>query len=286
MSDFSHFVAIDWSGAKALPSYRHKLQMAVCNSGTAPPRLITPRNGFSRRDICDVLRADYLQKPSLIGFDFSFAPPFMDKHDYLPPMQTAKSAPAFWRFVDQACDDPDFGAASFIEQHYRPHFYLGKADGIKSHFMRLRQCEINFNAAGGSKPSSIFDCVGAAQVAKASFAGMRVLHHLSASAPIWPFNPKPQSGPLIAEIYCRAFIRHAGLRGLKIRTLDTLNDALKMLGSAPLLPRGLPDLTDDMTDALISAVGLRFLSQQPEYWTPPDLTQKIARTEGWTFGVI
>jgi hypothetical protein len=285
MSDFSHFVAIDWSGAKALPSYRHKLQMAVCETGTAPPKLVTPPSGFSRADICEALAGDYLKKSSLIGFDFSFAPPFIDAGAFLPGTATPKSGKAFWGFVDQACLDSDFGAASFVEQHHRGHFYLGKADGIKSRLMRLRRCEITFNAQGGGKPSSIFDCVGAAQVSKASFAGMRVLHQLAPHAPIWPFDSRPASGALIVEIYCRAFIRHAGLRGLKIRDLDTLNGALKALGSAPVAARNLPNLTDDMTDALISAAGLRLLSQHPEYWAPDALTKKIAHTEGWTFGV-
>ncbi len=285
MRGFDHFVAIDWSGAKALPSYRHKLQMAVCDAGSAPPRLLTPATGFSRRDIIEHLSSDWLQKSSLVGCDFSFAPPFGDAAAFLPGTPAPASAKKFWGYVDALCDDVDFGAASFIERHHRRAFYCGKADGDKALLMRLRACEVAFNASGGGKPSSIFDCVGAAQVAKASFAGMRVLHHLQTHAPVWPFDAKPHAGSVIVEIYCRAFIRHAGLRGLKIRDLATLNQALQALGSAPFAATGTTTLTDDMTDALISAAGLRALHQNPAYWAPPGLTAAIARTEGWTFGV-
>jgi hypothetical protein len=285
MSGFKHFVAIDWSGAKSLASYRHKLQMAVCDAGVSAPRLITPSTGVSRTQVAHSLESDWLRKSSLVGFDFSFAPPFIDYNSFLPGSAAPVLAKPFWAYVDAACEDDDFGAASFVEQKHRAHFYLGKADGAKSKFMRLRACEIAFNATGGGKPSSIFDAVGAAQVAKASFAGMRVLNYLSDYAPIWPFDEKPKSGSLIVEIYCRTFIRHAGLRGLKIRDFETLNNALKILKSEPVKQSDIPNLTDDMTDALISAAGLRFISQQQEFWHLAELTKEIAQTEGWTFGV-
>src|SRR3546814_3948991 len=44
--------------------------------------------------------------------------------------------------------------------------------------MHFRQCKLAFNAKGGGKASTVYDAIGAAQVAKASFAGMRLLHHL------------------------------------------------------------------------------------------------------------
>src|SRR3546814_3239336 len=76
------------------------------------------------------------------------------------------------------CADDDLGAASFLEEHHRRHFYFGAADGKKADFMHFRQCELAFNAKGGGKASTVYDAIGAAQVAKASFAGMRLLHHL------------------------------------------------------------------------------------------------------------
>jgi hypothetical protein len=283
---FTHFVAVDWSGAKALPTYRHKLQIARCVAGDAPPELMTPAAGISRQGVLDWVTAHIAESSNtLAGFDFSFAPPFADRNSFLPGNDVPVLGKPFWRYVAACCDDADLGAASFVEHKHRPHFYLGKADGEKAPYMRLRVCEAAFNAGGGGKPSSVFDAIGAAQVSKASFAGMRFLHALSGGVPVWPFDAKPAAGPLVVEIYCRAFIRHAGMRGLKIRDLETLNDALRALGSAPLPKRNLPELTDDMTDALVSAAGLRTLSQEARYWSPEGLTPEIAVTEGWTFGV-
>lgn len=222
--------------------------------------------------------------PTLFGMDFSFAPPFADTGAFLPGSSRADTAPAFWAWVDQLCADEDLGAASFVEQHQRRHFYLGKGDGAKAPYMRLRACERTYNAAGGRKPSSVFDAIGAAQVAKASFAGMRLLNRLHGRIAIWPFDPLPAHGnSLLVEIYCQACIRHAGLPGRKIRDPETLNAALAALGSAPY--GGAGALSDDVTDALVSAAALRRLAEDDRCFAPDALTPAIACTEGWTFGV-
>src|SRR3546814_9028328 len=53
------------------------------------------------------------------------------------------------------CADDDLGAASFLEEHHRRHFYFGAADGKKADFMHFRQCELAFNANGGGKASTV-----------------------------------------------------------------------------------------------------------------------------------
>jgi hypothetical protein len=45
------------------------------------------------------------------------------------------------------------------------------------------------------------------------------------------------------------------------------------------------ELTDDKTDALITAAALRKLSSQPSLWNPPGLSDRVRRFEGWTFGI-
>ena len=87
------------------------------------------------------------------------------------------------------CDDEDLGAASFLEQVHRRHFYFGIADGVKARFMHFRQCDARLNAQGGRKTASAYDAIGAAQVAKASFSGMRLLHRLDGKVAIWPMDP-------------------------------------------------------------------------------------------------
>jgi hypothetical protein len=131
--------------------------------------------------------------PLLLGFDFSFAPPFAERRAYLPGEATPTTARAFWAYVDAHCPDADLGAASFLESRRGTHFYLGAADGVKAHFLHFRRCEARHNALGGGKPSTVYDAIGAAQVAKASFAGMRLLHHLGSAVPVWPFDAVPAS---------------------------------------------------------------------------------------------
>ena len=57
--------------------------------------------------------------------------------------------------------------------------------------MRFRQCDARLNAQGGRKTASAYDAIGAAQVAKASFSGMRLLHRLDGKVAIWPMDPLP-----------------------------------------------------------------------------------------------
>jgi hypothetical protein len=43
-----------------------------------------------------------------------------------------KTAREFWAYVDRRSGDEDLGAASFLEQAHRKHFYFGIADGVKA----------------------------------------------------------------------------------------------------------------------------------------------------------
>lgn len=280
---FTRFTAIDWSGAKGA---RHPgIALAICESGNAAPTLVDPPHGaWSRTEILDWLRAR-ADEPMLVGFDFSFAPPFVLRRAYLPGEATPDTACAFWGYVDAKAPDVDLGAASFLEARRGTHFYLGAADGTKADFLHFRACEARNNVMGFGKPSTVYDAIGAAQVAKASFAGMRLLHHLGTTVPIWPFDPAPYSGACIVEIYTAIAARAAGLRkGLsKLRDGAALDTALAAIGSQPHAP--LARYTDHVTDAILTAAWLRANAARPELWHPPTLTDEIAQTEGWTFGI-
>ena len=278
---FERFAAIDWSGAKGR---RHKgIAIAVANAGTTAPALARPGQAWSREAVLDWLVETAVEAPTLFGFDFSFAPPIAERGEYLPGEGAPADAKGFWAYVDGRADDEDLGAASFLERVHRRHFYFGVADGVKRDFLHHRVCEHEFNAMGGGKASTLYDAVGAAQVAKASFAGMRLLHRLEGRVPVWPFDPLPAQGSLVVEIYTRLFIRLAGLSGRKVRTLTQLNEALAALGSAPAQLDREPN--DHETDVLIAAAGLRAIAPNPRYWSPHGLTPALARTEGWTFGI-
>jgi hypothetical protein len=173
---FAAFVAIDWSGAKGT---RHKGIAIAEARGDAAPRLIRAGHIWSREEVAQWLLSKAGKEPTLFGFDFSFAPPVIERGEYLPgEIGVPKTAREFWAYVDSRCDDPDLGAASFLEQVHRSHFYFGIADGVKARFMHFRQCDARLNAQGGRKTASAYDAIGAAQVAKASFSGMRLLHQL------------------------------------------------------------------------------------------------------------
>jgi hypothetical protein len=206
--------------------------------------------------------------------------------EYLPgEADVPSSAREFWAYVDSRSSDEDLGAASFLEQVHRKHFYFGIADGVKADFMRFRHCDRRLNAQGGRKTASAFDAIGAAQVAKASFSGMRLLHRLHGKVAIFPIDPLPGEGSAVVEIYTRIYIRRAGMAGTKLRSRRQLNDALAGLGSRPVLLRFEPN--DHQTDALVTAAGMRDLaSREPHAFAPDGLTPHIARTEGWTFGIL
>lgn len=281
---FRRFAAIDWSGAKGC---RHRgIALAICDNGDAAPTLVPPPVGgtWSRTAIRDWLLA-HIDAPMLVGCDFSFSAPFVARAAHLPGERATPDAPALWALVDAACDDIDLGAASFLEARRGTHFYLGAADGAKARFMILRICEQLYNARGGGKPSSIYDSIGAAQVAKASFAGMRMLHHLRGRVPVWPFDPLADQGLAVVEIYTTIAARAAGLpKGRsKIRDPAALDAALAALGSRPHAPLARYD--DHTTDAVIGAAWLRANARRIDLWNPPAMTPQIAATEGWTFGV-
>ncbi|HEU5285250.1 MAG TPA: hypothetical protein VFU20_01920 [Sphingomicrobium sp.] len=281
-SRFAAFVAIDWSGAKGR---RHKGIAIAEARGDSAPRLVRPGHAWSREEVLEWLLKRAAAEPTLFGFDFSFAPPLVERGEYLPgEIGVPATAREFWAYVDRLCGDEDLGAASFLEAAHRRHFYFGIADGAKAPFMRFRQCDQALNAQGGRKTASAYDAIGAAQVAKASFSGMRLLHRLDGKVAIWPMDPLPEHGSAVVEIYTRIYLRRAGLSGRKLRTRAELNRALTGLGSAPTRLRFEPN--DHQTDALVTAAGMRALAADPNAFAPAGLTPHIARTEGWTFGVI
>ena len=283
MKHFSAYVAIDWSGAKGK---RHKGIAIAEARGESAPRLVRAGHIWSREEVLAWLLKQALREPTLFGFDFSFAPPLIERGEYLPgEPNVPKTARAFWAYVESRCDDADLGAASFLEEAHRRHFYFGIADGVKADFVRFRQCDARLNAQGGRKTASAYDAIGAAQVAKASFSGMRLLRRLDGKVAIWPMDPLPAHGSAVVEIYTRIYLRRAGMTGTKLRSRAALNRALEGLGSKPGRLRFEPN--DHQTDALVTAAGMRQLAlTEPRAFDPHGLTPEIAQAEGWTFGVL
>ncbi|MEP9401695.1 hypothetical protein [Sphingomonas sp. VNH70] len=288
MRRFRRFAAIDWSGqAVARPK---GLAVAVAAAGPDAPVLLTRAGGWSRGDVADWLgQAAADGEEMLVGLDLSPALPFCDRGSYFPGWpESPPDAHTLWALVEAiAADDPHLAASSVVAhaelaRHFRRHRACG--DRFEAGRGRLRVCEERQRAAGLS-PTSCFNLVGAAQVGKSSLTGMRVLHALRGRVPVWPFDPLPATGPVVVEIYTTIAARAAGVRAgrSKLRDGATLDAALAVLGSGA---HALLDRYDDhATDALLSAAWLRRVAGEAALWAPGGLTDAVARTEGWTFGV-
>ena len=283
---FHHFAAIDWSGAAG--ERHHGIALAICGLGDVAPKLVRPAHRWSRGEVLDWLTGE-LPADTLVGFDLSMAFAFADRGAYFPGWaDSPENARELWALVEGvSAQEPHLGATRFadhldIAPHFRRH---GGREGeaFGGGRGRFRQTE-HGQARAGCRPYSNFNLVGAAQVGKGSLAGMRLLHRLQQRYAIWPFDPLPESGSVLVEIYTTLAAIAAGRTAAKskIRDYAALNAALSALNSKPVRGRGL--ITDHAADALISAAWLRGLAHDPANWAPRLLTPEIARTEGWTFG--
>lgn len=244
-------------------------------------------------DVLDLLLHD-LPEDTLVGLDLGLSLPFVDAGAFFPGWADSPAdARSLWALVDNLCsDDPHLAASSFVDHpqlsaYYRRH---GGREGAAFHLPdaahrrgRMRVTEAA-QARAGCKPYSNFNLVGAAQVGKSSLTGMRVLHRLSGSVPVWPVDQLPDSGSVVVEIYTTLAAIAAGRSAARAKMTDypALNDALAVLGSPRIACEG--PIDDHSADALLTAAWLRTAAARAELWHPAELTPELARTEGWTFG--
>lgn len=290
MRRFSNFAAIDWSGARG-PRQRG-IALAVASGSTAPA-LVRPGHIWSRAEVLDWLETmASVGEDMLIGFDFSAAFAFADRGGYFPEWADSPAdIPALWALVERlAAADPHYEAAGFLahseaRRHFR-HAAGDVGDLFEPGTGRLRIVEQHQRATKQAASVSNFNLVGAAQVGKASLTGMRLLHRLRGRIPLWPLDPVPASGPVLVEIYTSLAARAAGIRAghSKIRDGTALDQALDALGSPPAGIAG--PISDHASDALLSAAWLRAIAGDRAPWNPAPLTDALAKTEGWTFGII
>ncbi len=287
---FERFACFDWSGAAV--SHPPGIALAVAEAA-GPPRLIPPPEGrfWSRASALDWLReVAERDENMLIGMDLSPALPFVDHSAYFPGWaDTPGDARSLWQLVEAlSAEDLHLSAGGVlahgeIRRHFRQHRDLG--DLYPAGEGRMRVCEFGQRQMGLS-PYSCLNLVGAAQVGKSSLTAMRLFHRLGGAIPIWPFDPVPASGPLIVEIYTSLAALEAGRAKSRSKMRDgaALDAAMAAFGSPPHAQ--LPHYTDHATDALLTAAWLRHVHGEPARWSPADLSDEIARTEGWTFGVF
>jgi len=290
---FCNFVAIDWSGAAG---ERHAgIAIAHCALDGAAPRLVQGDRKWSRPDVLQFLAQD-LPDNCLVGLDLGISLPFADCGAFFPGWdQSPPDARSLWAFIDHICaGDLHLGAGSMVDHPQASRYFrrhggregdLFQLPGTNHRRGRLRVTE-NQQAALGCAPYSNFNLVGAAQVGKSSLTGMRVLHKLGGAVPVWPIDPLPVSGSAIVEIYTTIAAIAAGRTAgrSKMNNYAELNAGLFTLGCPKMADGG--QLDDHSADALLTAAWLRGAAFNPDFWRPKGLKNKIAQTEGWTFGAV
>ena len=303
---FRKFVAIDWSGAAEPIRDRDPIQVAEYVPATGSVGLVPPLHGdrWTRAGVVEYVQQtvnDVGEGPVMIGFDFAFAYPYCDQDNgnrlgYFPgavaPPQTPR---ALWAAVEEWCHEIGnyYGAPFFrdddpsspYKEYYHYQYFTG--DHFRPRF------RITDNAAAGlagRNPNSVFNCIGAADVGTGSVAGMRVLHEFLARVQdgrvvvpisIWPFdaNGAPAQSAVV-EIYPRVFLNHAAGGGNQ-PAADNLRALCAHFGAGLQNPPG--DPTNDQRDALVSAAGMGWFTQQGQVaWQVPACA---AEYEGWIFGV-
>lgn len=288
MRRFSHFAAIDWSGA--VGPRQKGIALALCSDGRDAPALIHTGETWSRAGIVAWLR-EALPPDSLVGLDLGPSLPFADAGAFFPGWDASPTdGRALWQLVEDICAGDAHLAASAFVDHPEASRYFRRSFGRKGDRFgegrgRLRETE-RAQQAQGLNPYSNFNLVGAAQVGKSSLTGMRVLHRIQDVLPIWPFDPVPAAGSLVVEIYTSIAALAGGRpKGrTKMFTIEALNAALlsPAIASAPVAGSG--PIDDHSADAILTAAWLRRHAHRPELWAPAGL-EAVAHTEGWTFGV-
>lgn len=290
MVHFPHFACIDWSGA--VGERQRGIAVAICTIGNEAPQLVRAGHIWSRQEVIDWLLND-MPDGTLVGMDLGPSLPFQDLQGFFPGWkESPANARTLWQLVERICaSDPHLSVGSFVDHEEASHYFRRQGKGAGRHFGtgrgRLRITE-EAQRDMGLNPYSNLNLVGAAQVGKSSLSGMRVLYRLAGRLPIWPFDPVPDKGSLVVEIYTSlAALEASGRRGRsKMRSFEALNEALtsEAIGSKAVAGTGFID--DHKSDALLTAAWLRRAAFRTGVWNPERMTCEIADKEGWTFGVV
>ncbi len=258
--------------------------------GTAAPQIVRPGHRWSRLEVLTFLQEE-LPDDALVGMDLGISLPFADRGAFFPGWpQSPATARQLWALIDGICAAEQHLGVTTLVDHPEISAFFRRHGGREGHRFGGGQGRFRVTEAAqrhtGCKPYSNFNLVGAAQVGKSSLSGMRLLHRLEGRVSVWPVDPLPRHGPVLCEIYTTIAAMAAGRAASrsKMRSAVEVDDALLALGS---LPSGLAGPLDDHTcDAIVTAAWLRNVAHDPDLWSPRELSDEIALTEGWTFGAI
>ena len=190
------FVGIDWSGDKK--SFQSGIAVATATVGVPSPVIVQRR--WSRDSVVKWLCEQANERRILVGIDFAFAHPFVDRECYYPGFGRAPRTPCeLWAFVDRvAAERPNFYAAEPIRDSEVGDWYQFQGRQNARYAWRLRGTENAAAQCKGVSPKNTFNAIGRS-VAEGSLAGMRVLHYLHKEHRdlfrIWPMEDIVRENP-------------------------------------------------------------------------------------------
>ena len=156
-------------------------------------------------------------------------------------------------------------------------FYFGIADGAKAPISAWLPASFDARSNCARRAQafafSAYDAMGAAQVAKSSFTGMRLLHRLDGTTADLAVGSSADDGWCWSR-FTRDLPRmpQASRPAPRSASRGALDFALNRLGSPPHRP--LVNLYDHLTDAFVSAAGCaRWRERAARFWNPADLTR-------------
>ena len=286
---FAATAAFDWSGAVG---ERTKGIALAVKHGDAAAALVEPPGGWSRAAALAWIEARIAAHDDiLVGIDVSAGLPFADCGAYFPGWDAGPpDTRALWALVEKlSAADPHYAASGFAH-HAEAARYLRRPGLLGDRYGsaisgRLRVTEQASRARGIANPYSSLNLVGAAQVGKASFTAMRLLHRLAGRIAIWPMDPVPAHGPVLVEIYTSIAAVALGLRRGRTKLRDHAALTALFAAAGEPIPAQHARTDDHAHDALITAAWLARAHHDPALWHPAALTPALAQTEGWTFGV-
>lgn len=281
---FDEIWAVDWSGAKG--RYRGVAVARLAQRGGMVAEIVPgPIGGsWTRTAVVERLTREMeAGRRLLVGFDFAFSFPSSVLDGWgIGPRASMRDV---WAHVEAGSDAAaDFYAGAFVEAAPAGLFWRrgARPQGWNSD---LRAVDHAATSRTGVRPESVMKLIGPKQVGLGALAGMRALraltHGVGPGFTVWP-EAEIGDTSVIVEIFPTLFRRQALGRTDKIRDGVALAHALAAFG-VRAAEAGAGALSDDVTDALVSAAGLRQYSRQPQAFALP--RDRLARREGWIFGV-
>lgn len=299
MSPFSHYVGIDWSGAKG--KSHPGLQVAIAEPGTSAPSIVKPPRGvnWSRNELVDYLlvlaKNSNRGKPTLAGLDFAFAHPFSDFGQYFPGnKKSPKNVSSLWALVEEVnFNEVDLYGGAIFRHPVWSDYYIAPPNYTGSKYQSRRRLTEVVAGNLGQFPSLTFKAVGPDNVSTGSLAGMRLLYQikkrLGPKVMIWPFEMfnVDKTQLVLVEVFPSFYFAKIDMPSKNKAAAESyfLSRALSKYNSEGVDPNFISSCRDaDDADAIISAAAIRYLSKFVGFNLPAEILQ-AAKFEGWIYGV-